>query len=104
MTKHLVRLRRACAESGDLGSAEARDMSIKAFLSELEQVVSGQVIDLMEDDKLRSLYVGWVTQLLSGLDDRSRVTWLAEGVTIAPARQGRKLEEVQTGNVFNLHA
>ncbi len=102
MNRNLARLRVMSAESGDLGSAAARDMSIQAFLNELGNVVCDQVIDLLPDNKLRLLYVSWTRQL--GLDEQSRHTWLAEGVLISPAAVGRVLPTVTPENVFQLHA
>lgn len=102
MNQNLARLRVMSAESGDLGSAAARDVSIQTFLNELGNVVCEQVIDLLPDSKLRSLYVSWTKQL--GLDELSRRTWIAEGVIISPAAAGRVINPPTTENVFKLHA
>lgn len=105
MQENLARLRLIAAESGDKGSAEARDSSILTFLNELEDVVCGRVIDLMSDSQLRALYVCWTKQLLAGLDQASRCNWLAEGVSLSPAPQGRQLPHfAPPGNVISLHA
>lgn len=105
MRETLARLRKVAAEHGDTGSAEARDTSMMAFLNELEAVVCAQVIHLLPDAQLRALYVRWTQQLIAGLDEPSRYNWLAEGVIISPAPQGRQLPEKQPqGNVTSLHA
>lgn len=102
MNQNLARLRVMSAEIGDLGSAAARDVTIQTFLNELGNVVCEQVIDLLPDSKLRSLYVSWTKQL--GLDELSRRAWIAEGVIISPAAAGRVINPPTSENVFKLHA
>lgn len=105
MRQNLARLRKVAAERGDSGSAESRDSSILAFLTELESVVCEPVINLMPDNQLRTLYIRWTQQLFAGLDEPSRFTWLVEGVMVSPAAQGRKVEPTeQPKNVISLHA
>lgn len=103
MRNNLARLRVLAAERGDAGTPESRDSAICTFLDELGTVVSEQVVGAMADESLRSLYVLWSRQVVSGLDRRSRVAWLASGVTINPTQDGVKLGDAG-GNVHFLHA
>lgn len=101
MSRQLARLRRLSAENASRGTAESRDYTITAFLSEMSAVVCEDVLDLTPDNVLYWLYAEWTRAVIAEESEEDRRRRLVSAITVFPRTELNRLPE--QSNVVSLY-